>query len=396
MKFRIEWASMIAVIISGSAFYGFMNPDLCYSLLFDEDFNWYEKYLLLTDAIDKTVNDDKYYTKQFTEEVLRFCTNASFLKRDVFSKLMDSVSYDQCQLCKIAKSNSNSNKRDIIISTVYGRHGFNILTFLRSLRSTGSKCTVVIFYTNEFMNGLNEQVLEESKKCGAVWINIGDDTHARVHIISGRFVIYRAFLYQYQDLFNRVIFTDLFDTFFQQDPFGPRFNAHYFRPTLEGLIIHTEVNNRGWMKHIDRNYDQHATFFSSAYVINAGFLYGGIDHAIRFFHYYINLTYWFKDTPNDQGLLNYQYYIQNLYDGSFKIDTDVDNLISTNGWQFERYPREDGLMYTNFRDIHKAPTGMHEYNRYCPLNEYIKERCPVLGNFDADPYGRRTNLFQRC
>ena len=394
MKLLSEWISFFAVIAALISFYGLLNCNLNSPLYFDEDFYWYEKFLLLTDTIDKTVSDNKYYTNKYITEVLMFCTNASFLKRDVFLELVGSVSYKLCTPCNIAKSNFKSNKRDIIISSIYGKRRNNILTFLRSLRSTGSQCTVVFFHTNDFMDGINPQFLEETKKCGAVWVSIGDDTNGRLHFLSSRFVIYRAFLYQYQDLFDRVIFADLFDTFFQQDPFGPRFNAHYFRPTLEGLIINTEVNNRGWMKHIDKNYN--ATFFDSTYVINAGFLYGGVDHALRFFHYYINLIYWFRDTPNDQGLLNYQYYVQNLYDGSFKIDTDVDNLISANGWQFERYPREDGLMYTNFRDIHKAPTGLHEYNRYCPLNEYIMERCPVLGSFDVTPYGKKTGLFQKC
>ena len=253
---------------------------------------------------------------------------------------------------------------------------------------------MILTFPETLIRELSPYILEESINCGAIWINIGDN-HGSMHIISGRFVIYRAFLYQYQDLFDRVIFTDMFDTFFQQDPFGVRFDSHYFRPTMEGLIINQQWNNKMWVSHIDRSYSR--MFYNDKYVINAGFLYGGIDHAFRFFDVYINLTYWFAATPNDQGLINYQHYKLDLYDGSFKVDSQVDNLISCCGWKFENFPRDDDLMYIdNENDDHKAPTGLHEYNRYCPLNRYIMERCPPLGPWDRNPYGKPTGLFQNC
>lgn len=126
-----------------------------------------------------------------------------------------------CSHCNytVRNENANSTPRDLILagSTTNVK---NINLFIRTLRHTGSKCTVAFLLDSAAYNILTPEMLKDIYQCGGQVINMGTpeftgdrDYFSLVYL----WVLYVAKRNSHR--FDRIYKCDLFDTYFQGDPF---------------------------------------------------------------------------------------------------------------------------------------------------------------------------------
>lgn len=142
-----------------------------------------------------------------------------------------------CNLCSFTVRNRhipNSTPNDIIFSSMFLK-SFNLIPSLRSLRTTGSKCGVIIFTDSILYQKINHVLFTFLNDCGCLIINVGELSTSRKNklFMARNLAIYEFLLLNYQYI-NRIIIIDLYDTIFQGDPFN-----NYFLNDTIGLSLET-------------------------------------------------------------------------------------------------------------------------------------------------------------
>lgn len=306
-----------------------------------------------------------------------------------------SSDFKNCSLCKqVSSIKGNSKSTDLILSFLYGNGYNNILTFIRSLRTTKSKAIVIFFATSRWLSICPTQHLQEFKKCGGILIDIGKEHFFDQNPLFLRFYLYKLFIRQYIFHFNRVILCDVFDTFFQKDPFNSEFPEQFVYSTIENQDLTRSINGK-WIKETDPNFKSY-DFYKGKYVLCLGFIYGGIHSMNKLLNLFINLNV-FKRVQrfsNDQSLFNYLYY-QGDFKNLLKLDMNG-NIVSATLWTFKNNPNNDGLMVVTSLATNAIPSAIHQYDRVCPLRKFIEDLCPALGSWHSQPYAKYQMMFQRC
>ena len=337
---------------------------------------------------------------KYVQEMSDFINNFLWLNKTEFYKKLKNLDFSQCAPCNMSFiNNTNSNSRDLVLCFMYGNQPHNILTFLRSLRSTKSQCTVVFLHSSEFIEAMEtnySKLLEEVNKCGVIWLNFGSIVKYRyVAPITSRFGVIRLFLKQFGDMFDRVIIADMFDTFFQMDPFRPEFTDKLIRATAEFDNLAENSPNSEWISAIDDEYDDE--FYSDKMVLCAGLIYGGVKPTIRFLDKYVDLEFWYSlgESNLDQPIMNLDYYRREIFGPDFIPDINSTNMISATKWTFNEIPSDDGLMHLAM-NIFEVPTTVHQYDRSCPFYKYAENACPALGDWQSFPFAKGMFISQQC
>ena len=286
----------------------------------------------------------------------------------------------------------NSKSYDIIISFIYGIQFYNFLTFARSLRTTGSRATIILFASTQWILICPPQLLSEFKNCGFI-LEVCIQRFKEKNPLFLRFYLYYEFL-QYYHLFHRIIICDIFDTLFQYDPFNPQFPEFNAVVAIENQDLTTNVNG-DWMESADLNYNR--TFYKGKYVLCMGLLFGGSKPLFKLFHKYLNYELLKKvaNDTNDQTLLNYMFY-HNELDGLLIVDSNGTNMVSATNWFFEKMPNKNGLMAVMSPVKGAIPSTIHQYDRSCYLSKFIKNICPALGKWHDSPFTSEDFIFQEC
>jgi hypothetical protein len=131
----------------------------------------------------------------------------------------------KCQFCnfKVRNLSPDSTPRDLVLLTMMNK-AINVVPFVRTLRTSGSRATVVIFTDVVAMRKLDTNLTLFLEGCGCTVICV-----ERIaltldsHFYLRHFVFYDFLRTRYQ-LFDRVVTLDLYDTIFQGDPFFSGFN----------------------------------------------------------------------------------------------------------------------------------------------------------------------------
>lgn len=129
-----------------------------------------------------------------------------------------------CPECKFETDFSNndkdSTKRDFILTSAFYQ-AYNMVPFIRSLRQTGSKCSLVIFADETISEKINETLESFLVSCGVTLIDIGNiDQISNNDTKIFRHSVYLDFIFKRRKFINRVIEVDMYDTIFQMDPFN--------------------------------------------------------------------------------------------------------------------------------------------------------------------------------
>ena len=306
-----------------------------------------------------------------------------------------------CPLCgpMVHIPSSNSSARDLVI-TVMINMTTNAATFVRTLRSTGCKATVVVFVDELFMKGLNARQLKMFEYCGVNFINIGafKDPY-KESVYEARHVLVYDFIATYRDDFDRVIFVDMADTFFQMDPFTTDFGYFTMGVTSELVTLNNDpVNNTKWIQIADPDYASNPQFYDERVALNAGLIFGSVEGFMIFYSVFFNLPCFrseFAPKTIDQGYVNYLY-----HKGLFKqagLDLMVthpgDYLVSVRGAKFHARPNRDGLFIMQGTDL--APAAIHQYSRICPVVKGLKKECSRLW-YDKHAFAALKDVSQEC
>jgi hypothetical protein len=306
--------------------------------------------------------------------------------------------YTSCPLCdrRVRGQTADGTPSDVILCHVYGNSHPNLITFLRSLRSTGSRCTVVMFHVEGYWQSLSAEEFAAVNSCGIVWANLGAYmSHHPLQWTDARFIVGKLFLARFQWLFDRVIMVDAFDTWFQADPFRKEFPRDVAKITVENDTISNDGLNIAWVRCVDREFSPE--YYADKPVINAGLIYGQLHPMLSLFVHYAVVAEFQKVIhciPIDQALLSTMFYRGRLGQG-IALDRTGENMISSTKWSYKLVEtgNEQYMMPVSGGNI---PTTLHQYDRSCPVHQFIKNTCPPLGAWHRTPFAPGIFVYQPC
>ena len=135
---------------------------------------------------------------------------------------------------------ANSTPRDVVI-TFAVKSVCNLVLFQRTLRSSGCNATLVILLDHRAYESLDEDTRKFTEDCHTQIILTPNAPMRKRHPIAGKCFMFHLcfeFLRENELLIDRVIFDDLFDTIFQEDPFSTKF------PTNKLHMVHENWLNK--------------------------------------------------------------------------------------------------------------------------------------------------------
>lgn len=190
-----------------------------------------------------------------------------------------------CTLCNFSSRNhrSNSSPTDVVMVTMLNMT-YNILPFTRSLRTTGSKASIVFFIDNTAEGKLkSSKLMNFMTECGCTFINIGTVEKSRNTLLLLRNGVCFDFLQTRPTLFKRVLIVDLFDTVFQGDPFHDQFDE-----STVGMSLETQKCDPGQRRGAKNLIGKQADDMKKRKCINVGTIIGPTHLVIKFLGFYID------------------------------------------------------------------------------------------------------------
>lgn len=304
--------------------------------------------------------------------------------------------YNKCKLCSFVPNNGshlpNSSIRDAIFLLGINKLT-NLLPIVKTLRTTGSRCRIFLFTDDKTLSKYKKlhKFYQTLENCGLEFVNLGNmDSSDLFFICLLKYNIYKSFLIQYHQFFDRIIFMDLYDSIIQHDPFTTEFgNSLYLSD--EGYIIRDNSFNLyyvedGFKKLTKFNF----TNFQKQLVINGSILNGGLQQGSIFD--LIKLCSIMEESGNirervvytlDQSFLNiivYSGYLSKKM--NFKILPKGNDLSSTIGLYVQEMMKDKvTIVFGNISRDGKIPAILHQYDRYYKIKDELRRVCPNDENF---------------
>lgn len=333
----------------------------------------------------------------FKNESSQYFDSFDWMKEEEFEEKIENSNWKNCSFCgKMHKTGTeNSTPRDVVLGVLYGYQLINVLTFVRSLRSTGSNATIVFMVDDRFFDGVSPIYMRHLDACGVVFLNYKAIHHVgSMSPIKSRFLLCKLFVNAFKNCVDRIVIVDVFDTYFQLDPFRQQFASDKVTLSYENDTLAYNVPNADWMKQIDPNWT--LEFYEDKFVLCAGLFYGGIAPMIRFLNRYVDIMFWeqYCNKSNDQAILNFMFY-HGFFD--FKevvIDLRGENIVSATKWKFHDSP--DYRNYMVLAQSNIIPAIIHQYDRSCPLIRFMNNFCKKIDDWQVTPYGRNSLIIQNC
>lgn len=316
-----------------------------------------------------------------------------FTSSSIIDMLLSSNS-SECGLCagfKNRSSSGNSTPNDLVIAALFGTQKYNFVAFVRNLRSVGCKCSILFFVDTEFYDNLKENERSIIEACGTVLIKY-KFKEKRPDMRTFKLLPIQIFLDQYYHLFDRVLACDVFDSYFQIDPFMAGLSYDKIFLSIERIKFRNNSINKFWLRTLDDNYK--AKFYRDKFVINAGILVGKSDVFLDLLRAMSKPEFLNKShlAPLDQAILNYL-----VYNGIFtKVEVDFAGkyCVSAALSIFERDADENQCFHELWHhDV--TPAIIHMFDRICPIRMAYYETCPPIKGMKID-YNRKRQFTQAC
>ena len=208
-----------------------------------------------------------------------------------------------CQFCNFTAHNhgSDSTPRDVIIGFV-SQTQYNIILFLRTLRTTLSNCSIVFFFDDESLKTIDKYTLEHLTMCNCQIINF-HKKNIDVYIKNYLLELTYTFIRINQQNIDRIIVADVYDTIFQSDPFNRRIPKYMIHLVNEKFNYSSTPLNMKFINDVDNNFkfsdqDKNILYFC------AGYMEGETDVFLDFLDVFLK---YMKEKTTDQGIINYCY-----------------------------------------------------------------------------------------
>lgn len=325
---------------------------------------------------------DRIYTRNFASPKFLKIDRVTTFKFNYFVNYPDvnySISFDapdtsKCEPCNFTSVNygADGNKHDVLAAKNSGNPN-NMIIFLRSLRQSGSKCQVVFFVTDEAMSRMSNDTLKYAQQCGAQFINYHKSTSKYfVDSYSEPYFHMYRFLQLHKHEINRFIQIDLYDTFFQGDPFNDYLPKNALHVVDEGSVW--DIWNTKWIASCGGKYsDKRKT-------ICGGYFGGDAEHVFNFLRVYTT-NFVFHINMNDQGCLNHWVHSGFFENNGVPINRTENNIV-LHMYTLGMSRNQTLGNITAFYRSDLVAAILHQTHWHCSLIHMIREKCPPPpGNF---------------
>lgn len=193
------------------------------------------------------------------------------------------INLSTCVPCNfpIRNKRSNSQRNDVVLTSAFSKT-YNVVPFTRSLRTTGSKASILIFVDVISEYKINHgETGKFLRSCGVTCVLIGLISQSRHKLLTLRNSVIYDFLKLRQNFLYRGLILDLYDTIFQGDPFHKDLNESEI-----GITIETEPCDS------TQQWGARLLFGPIAYLlikkpcVNAGTIIGSIPMLVRYLEFY--------------------------------------------------------------------------------------------------------------
>ena len=308
---------------------------------------------------------------------------------------LEKANFSKCNLCNFAPdTTSHSTKKDIAIAVLFGIDTFNVVNWVRTLRSTGCKCSILFFHEANYTDFFNRRELNMLHDCGVVWWSLKTRFCTNPLVDDARttkYLVIQNFLEAYGNYFNRVLLSDVFDTVFQKDPFIDEIPKDKIAVSIERVDFENHVTNTVWVQSLDKNFS--FDFWKKKLIINSGFEMAYTDVLLDVIRVMNQPQYFFAKDTLDQGILNYIYY-KGLWT-NLSIDFEGKHYISAAYSKFQLQSDSEGFMHEINRSENTLAV-IHQFDRVCPVAKNLLKICPVMGTWHRYPTGRPDYYVQTC
>ena len=251
---------------------------------------------------------------------------------------------------------SNSTPKDVVISASI-KHAKNLILFLRTLRTTGSKCSIVLFLDKQCITNIDKETLEGAMSFG-IQIIITPETEASgAQTKNYMGYIIKEFLRENYCEIDRVIYADLFDTLFQEDPFNIYFPTNSLHLVDEGIINEYNGGNLQYIKSTCPSFKL-TKKMNKTKTICAGYI-GGINKLIIGYYTQV-LTLLTLTTGDDQGATNILYLTHSFQKVGIQIANNTHNKVRHS---FFMVPDKPFTLLSAYKDSDIKASIIHVYYR---------------------------------
>jgi hypothetical protein len=252
-----------------------------------------------------------------------------------------------------------------------------MIPFVRTLRATGCQATIVIFIDNISESNFSSNHLQQLKGCGVIFHNVGDIPNITDQPMLGWVLLPMIdYIYQMQQFYNRILYSDGFDCVFQRDPFQENLPLDKLQIASERKFFKFDGTNKAWydsLPYSDKKYDPDFIY------LNSGHLYGESSLVAKFYDVFLtHFPYrnFSQVTSNDQPYFNYIYLAGHLKMNGIEVEIDRKNgIFSVVQFDVIFFGEEKfGSITDNSHTIYAAV--VHKYDLYEPLVNEISLICP--------------------
>lgn len=308
-------------------------------------------------------------------------------------------SVDASYLCDINSSTRVSSTRRDVVLLFATNFAPGLELCIKSLRSTGSECRIVLFCAPGFVFSRYLQRLLQAMRVEVVPDCVETKNRQYVpHMLRFEYELdwLKKHRYGYKgnttkslnsflnsndndddDTLDRIFHTDSFDVFFQGDPFEyiPHdsltfvVEPHQFRSCGWNLGWLTECYDGGVVSRMTHNF-----------IICSGSIAGSIDHYIKLLELMIQQSAWSRcyKPSMDQPILNYLVWNGDVAKEGINYHlTGCDDGFLTVQWcVLENKPlyNDHGQIISTMKSV---PSYIHQYNRLAPMMNRLYKQCHI-------------------
>ncbi|OHT03867.1 hypothetical protein TRFO_01596 [Tritrichomonas foetus] len=315
---------------------------------------------------------------------------------DEKSNNLNSNSVGICPPCKFTPLNNHitSTKRDVVLAAALSKLK-RVETFLRTLRTTGSRCRVILFLDN--VKTIEHHFLRFFSSCQIEPVFVPKASY-NDHILKefskmSRYYYYQQWLRIHIEEVDRVLHTDTFDVIFQSDPFID--NTNFLPLNQTNLLYFTfepvSIGESRWTAEwIAKCYGPNIVHkYKKKPVSCSGVTLGHAKAFLKYLDIMIGKKHWktcFGDSL-DQAHHNYILYHGDLNSAGLVVKSlDCNSQFLTMHFCCKigkcKYDVESEIVYGNNTNI--VPVLVHQYNRWKNLTKRNENFCP----------GTAKNLYQ--
>ena len=269
-----------------------------------------------------------------------------------------------------------STSRDVVL--LYAtKLGKGLFLCIKSLRSTGSKCRIILFVPQTLQIVQSQLNLFDFYMVEIVKITPHKRKNVEVPHMD-RYEHEMEWLSANINDVDRVLHTDSFDVFFQGDPFTSALNNETLTLALEPHQFRSCGWNLAWLR--DCYGGDVLSKLHHSFILCSGSIGGSAKHYLALVKLMIDQPQWTScwESSMDQPILNYLVWTGKLKEAGINYTfTGCNDGFFTMQWCVKNKNvlfNEHG-QFVSLEDT--VPVYVHQYNRYHDITNYLYEKCGI-------------------